>query len=52
MTFDFQNTYLNAPLDDDEDIFMELPSEVNSQGGEVVVRLLKIIYRLEQAGRK
>ena len=49
-TMDVSNAYLEAPAPNDH-LYMELPtSEVGPSGGKVVVRLLKTLYGLKEAG--
>ena len=50
--FDFQSAYLNVSLDGNEEIFIELPPGYVSEHPDVVVRLLKVLYGLKQAGWK
>jgi hypothetical protein len=50
-TFDFNGTYLNGKLDDNEEIYMKPPPGYTSEG-EQVKHLLKSLYGLKQAGRK
>jgi hypothetical protein len=47
-TFDFNGTYLNGKLDNDEDIYMKPPPGYTSEG-EKVKHLLKSLYGLKQA---
>ncbi len=52
-SFDFNGTYLNRELSDEEEIFMqEPPGYETKEGGPSVKRLLKSLYGLKQAGRK
>ena len=48
-TFNFNGVYLNGELDDNEEIYMKLPSRYISEG-EQVKCLLKSLYGLKQAG--
>ena len=50
-TFNFNGVYLNGELDDNEEIYMKLPSRYISEG-EQVKCLLKSLYGLKQAGQK
>src|SRR6266702_3183407 len=50
-TFDFNGTYLNGELSEDEDIYMQAPPRYDTQG-ESIKHLLKSLYGLKQAGRK
>jgi hypothetical protein len=50
-TFNFNGTYLNRELDDDEQINMKSPPGYDSEG-ELVKHLHKSLYGLKQAGHK
>jgi hypothetical protein len=50
-TFDFNGTYLNGELDDNEEIYMKSPPGYDSEG-EQVKHLHKSLYSLKQAGHK
>src|SRR6266446_4140937 len=51
-SFDFNGAYLNATLDDDEELYMHEPPGYETQGEHMVKRLHKSLYGLKQAGRK
>ncbi len=51
-SFDFNGAYLNAMLDDDEELYMHKPPRYETQGEHVVKRLHKSLYGLKQARRK
>jgi transposase InsO family protein len=51
-SFDFNGTYLNGTLSDDEEIYMKEPPGYETQGEHSVKRLQKSLYGLKQAGRK
>jgi Reverse transcriptase (RNA-dependent DNA polymerase) len=52
-SFDFNSAYLNAKLDEDEEIYMQEPLgyETGSSSSSVK-RLLKLLYSLKQVGQK
>jgi hypothetical protein len=50
-TFDFNGTYLNGELDDNEQIYMKSPPGYDSEG-EPVKHLHKSLYHLKQARHK
>ncbi len=51
-SFDFNGAYLNAMLDNDEELYMHKPPGYETQGEHTVKRLHKLLYGLKQAGRK
>src|SRR6266850_2420191 len=51
-SFDFNGAYLNGELDEDEEIYMQAPSEYEGQGEHSIKRLKKLLYGLKQARQK
>ena len=51
--FDFHSAFLNGKLDEDEEVYMELPEGYeNMDPKKYVCKLFKSLYGLKQAGRK
>jgi reverse transcriptase-like protein len=51
-SFDFNGTYLNGTLGDEEEIYMQEPPRYETQGECSVKQLHKLLYGLKQAGQK
>jgi Reverse transcriptase (RNA-dependent DNA polymerase) len=51
-SFDFNGAYLNGELEQDDEIYMQPPPGYDITGEGKVLRLLKLLYGLKQAGRR